>query len=272
MKKILLIVLFVALIIPQIAFAAWYNPFTWNWSALFNSPKETVQPIDQESRVTPPPTIATEETSTQVTQIINNASTTKLIIPKEKTPTKTQVTVTQNQLQVMPLRIENVTTEITYDLVTINWTTTVPTHSQLVLSNQDKKGYESLNGIGKTHKVTISNPVPSAEYNYTIFAYSDDGHSTNYLGSFTAKRVFVVAISQINNCPQVTVLDTENKPNIGANLKVSGSYLFSFGSSVMSVAPFSVRTDVTGTAKLDTFCGKPIHYLRITGTGIDYKH
>lgn len=37
MKKYLLSLLLIVFIIPSIAFASWWNPFSWNWKALFNS-------------------------------------------------------------------------------------------------------------------------------------------------------------------------------------------------------------------------------------------
>ena len=39
--KIFITILAVILIIPQVTFAAWLNPFSWNWSGLFNGPTQT---------------------------------------------------------------------------------------------------------------------------------------------------------------------------------------------------------------------------------------
>jgi len=41
LSKIILSILFISFVLPSIALASWWNPFSWNWKALFNSPKQT---------------------------------------------------------------------------------------------------------------------------------------------------------------------------------------------------------------------------------------
>ncbi len=55
--KYFLILIIVAFIIPQIAFAAWWNPFTWNWNIFdwFSKPQTSiVQPIQHTATPTQP--------------------------------------------------------------------------------------------------------------------------------------------------------------------------------------------------------------------------
>jgi len=60
MKKYLLVFLFAIFIIPSIAFASWWNPFSWNWFGLFNNTRTTTQtPLNNPIQLPPtnPPKI-----------------------------------------------------------------------------------------------------------------------------------------------------------------------------------------------------------------------
>ena len=64
MKKLFILSLITLLIVPQVAFAAWWNPFTWNWAAFFNTPSTQNEAVGEPSTST---TISTSsvEVSTQ---------------------------------------------------------------------------------------------------------------------------------------------------------------------------------------------------------------
>ena len=53
--KFLIIALAVVIIVPQIVFASWWNPFSWNWNdiilKIFSKPQEQVQQIQQVEQV-----------------------------------------------------------------------------------------------------------------------------------------------------------------------------------------------------------------------------
>ena len=55
MKKYLAVLALAVYIIPSIALASWYNPFSWNWKALFNSPVQT----ETQNSITATSTIST---------------------------------------------------------------------------------------------------------------------------------------------------------------------------------------------------------------------
>ena len=77
MKKYLPIIATLLFIVPSVAFASWWNPISWNWSALFNSPSSLqVQTQVQTVGTTTSPT-APSSTSTSViaTTSINIAAT-----------------------------------------------------------------------------------------------------------------------------------------------------------------------------------------------------
>ena len=60
MKKYIVSMFILTLVIPSIAFASWWNPFSWNWKALFNSP------VKNETQVISPvisPVVNTETTN-----------------------------------------------------------------------------------------------------------------------------------------------------------------------------------------------------------------
>jgi hypothetical protein len=83
MKKYLLVLFLVASIVPSIAFASWYNPFSWNWGALFSSPVQTK--------------IQNPNSTTTNNQAVDSISST----PQVETPkTKTSVKLPSNTVPV----------------------------------------------------------------------------------------------------------------------------------------------------------------------------
>ena len=74
MKKYLLVLFIAVFIIPSIAFASWWNPFSWNWGNFFNSPKQN-QTQNFTTTVPTTPDITTSSTKTPTTPKVNNTST-----------------------------------------------------------------------------------------------------------------------------------------------------------------------------------------------------
>ena len=70
--KIFAVAVFGILIIPQITLAAWWNPMTWNWSALFNSSPQVQMATTTTSSDN---FTSTSTTSTVATTSINIAAT-----------------------------------------------------------------------------------------------------------------------------------------------------------------------------------------------------
>lgn len=68
MKKYLLVLLLAIFIIPSIAFASWWNPFSWNWFGWFNK-NNTVQQTEQITQTQNP------NNNTPINQNSNNLST-----------------------------------------------------------------------------------------------------------------------------------------------------------------------------------------------------
>jgi hypothetical protein len=77
MKKYLPIVATLLLIIPSVAFASWWNPISWNWSALFNSPSslQVQTQVQTVSTTTLPTTSSSTQTSVIATTSINIVAT-----------------------------------------------------------------------------------------------------------------------------------------------------------------------------------------------------
>ena len=91
MKKIFnlfLITILASFILPGVALASWYNPFSWNWKALFNSPVQT----ETQNSITATSTISTSTapnnfeplTQEQMASMAKKASNSKPITQQPK--------------------------------------------------------------------------------------------------------------------------------------------------------------------------------------------
>jgi hypothetical protein len=72
MKKYILVLLAVVFIIPSIAFASWYNPFTWNWFGLFGNNAPQTEQVD--NPISQSPTIIQTNIPVSSTQTPQNSS------------------------------------------------------------------------------------------------------------------------------------------------------------------------------------------------------
>jgi len=258
-------------LIPQVTFASWWNPFSWNWRGSFNTPVPTkIEP--HEASPTPQniiPTTITSETQIIQKPVITNAQT---------LPRVTALLSSQPTLQIAPvpaitasptLQIQNVKNEVTKKVVKITWTTSLPSKSQLLLNNGTGKGYESVKGIGISHEIAIENPTPSAEYIYKIVARTNDGEITNdYYGSFSAVREFTATLEGIEkNCRVIYVKDSVGKPASYMTVSISGTY---GDTTTIQIPRFETKTDIDGKIDRWSHC-EDVETLRITGENLNTK-
>lgn len=266
-SKIFVVFIFSIFLIPKIAFGAWWNPFSWNWTALFNDS----QPVQIEIQKTAPVVEKVTSTSTpQISPVIQEKSvqpksiTIPQPISKPITPIQTQPQVS---IPVQTLQIQNVVNDITKKVAKIKWTTTIPAQSKLLLDNGTGKGYESLGGFGTSHWINIEEPIPSTEYIYKIVATTNDGKLSNdYYGSFTAIREFGISLSRAQDgCRIIHIEDTIGKPARDMKVTISGT----FGDSVSIRLPeFTTRTDKDGEITDWPHCKNP-RTLTFKGEDLD---
>lgn len=269
-KKIFLGALIATLIIPQVTLAAWWNPFSWNWNALFNTPVQEISvPIpNPEIPVSAHTPTLTQPTEIQPQKPINKPTQ----VPTPVTPTPiAPVIKTPTPAIEQSLQIQNVKNDITKKLVIVSWSTSKPTRSQLLLNNGEGKGYESLSGISTSHKIRIESPNPSAEYIYKIVARTEDNKYTDdFYGSFTAIREFAATNGgRDNGCIVIYVKDSLDKPASYMDIKISGTY---GEKTTFQLPQIKEKTDINGKVKLTSLCeNKTIKTLRVTGENLDTK-
>ena len=96
--KIVSVILFAFVLIPQIVFASWWNPFSWNWSSLLKKSPSVVQPV---TIVQPTPVAITPNPFLKILTTNDSTSLDKLIKdskPKSATP-KSNKNPVPNEIQ-----------------------------------------------------------------------------------------------------------------------------------------------------------------------------
>lgn len=256
MKRIILVSLVVVtLVTPQIVSAAWWNPFSWNWKALFSFPSATKTEVQNTDLV--------EQDETPITPKEDNEPDKKAVSPTFSVPSVVPKVDSQTPV-VTPVifQIQNVKNYVTKERVTVSWTTTLAAQSRLVIEGETIKGYESMNGVGTQHEIKIDNPTPSTEYFYKIVAITNDGKITEFYNSFTAVRKFNAVFDHKNGCPIIRVEDSLGKPGRDVKIVISGTY----GETVpISLPRITKITNEEGEAQLPVDCDRKLKKLKIVG-------
>lgn len=162
---------------------------------------------------------------------------------------------TQNVAPIAPqtdspknLQIQNVQISVSGTYATVTWTTTSIARSQLILDNGNGKGYESENGVGTSHQVSLSGLAPSASYDFKIVAHTTDGSLTDdYYGSIESEKIYTASLSTYidsNGCRAILIEDTAGNRARNETFTIHGSY--TAGTTVYQVGHIRVTTDEYG--------------------------
>lgn len=199
MKKYILISLLVIFVIPSIALASWWNPFTWK---IFNSGKKEVvvhqtqvintdQVSNTKEKIIPIPKTPTIIESKKVTPAINIQKDNKAEIQakleadlkakaeqdtlitkqkeEEKAKADSELKAKLIQDELSKLSISNIVIDPTFNSVKISWTTSIISESKVIFNGQ-----EYISDIGTYHSVTIFGLIDNASYGGYITAISNN--------------------------------------------------------------------------------------------------
>lgn len=156
-------------------------------------------------------------------------------------PTSVATTTTTSGLQ-----ITNFVTEKTETTVTMTWQTTLPSRSRLTFTGTNSltgQVYESLNGIGTSHRVVVDTLAKGNFYSYTITARSVEKNIEDDLyGSFdTGKSYRASFVKKDPDCAVFTVKDLAGR--FASNYRlVVGWYDLDKGKKIFSEAAFNTNT------------------------------
>jgi hypothetical protein len=230
MKKYLLTLLVITFVVPSIAFASCWNPFSWNWKALFTSPakeevhieKQTpeIKPVDKPTTIIP----SIKEIKKDVPIIDNSIAQKKeaqvkleaelklkaeqdALILKQKTLEQAGVEKGK-EAPFVKLSIDNITiTDITDSSVNISWETSKISESKVLL---DGKEYIPINGVGTNHYVVINGLKNNLFYTGSVTAISNSSWENKIFEFTTAQKDWCSNISGIQaSLPSGMIFDGE---------------------------------------------------------------
>lgn len=207
------------LIVPQVAFAAWWNPFTWDVFLWFKQPQtheqvvipttptsttteQTNAPSQKITPAVPVQKVVTPPTSTQISKPIQNN------VPPAQASQQTQTVSADVRFQILDIK-----NDVGDEEATVTWRTTLAARSRLILTS-DGKVYESLSGVGTEHQVTIK-LEPNMEYDYHITARTLDEKSfeDDVYNSFKGPVELVAVLGKFeDDCRTIIIQNTAGKP------------------------------------------------------------
>ncbi len=125
------------------------------------------------------------------------------------------------------LQIFDVSQSVGKDRATIEWQTTIPARSRLILRHDDSV-YESQNGIGTNHHVILHDLPTNRNYSYRITAQTLDVRALqdDLFGSFEFEKEYIVYLGEYNNedrCYTLVVKDTIGNLAPNYDFTVEGS-------------------------------------------------
>lgn len=240
MKKYLLVLLLIVFVAPSVAFASWWNPFSWNWKALFTSPvKEEVQiekqapeikPVDKPTTIIPP----TKEIKKDVPTIDNSVAQKKeaqakleaelklkaeqdALILKLKTLEQARVEKGQ-EAPFVKLSIDNITiTDITDSSVKISWETSKISESKVLL---DGKEYIPINGVGTNHYVVINGLKSNLFYAGSVTAISNGSWKSQDFDFSTKPTPLSISVTRKICSTDSCTINWETNHNSSGTIKV----------------------------------------------------
>jgi hypothetical protein len=233
--KLVISLLFIFLILPNLALASWWNPFSW--SIFHKLVKTEVIKIATTTPVVKENTYnKLIEDKNKLKQIINSKvnenDINKLIVEKNAlkqkidAQTKNDELIAKLELQAQQtntlyeqqatqqktiLNISSVSVTTQKDSARISWQTNLPTISKVFVG--DFKVVNSESGLSTKHLATINNLVSNTSYNYEIEAIKESD-VVKYEGTFKSE-IFIAIPLQI-----VRINLNDNNLRIEANKEI----------------------------------------------------
>lgn len=186
MKKYLIVLFLIAFIIPSIALASWWNPFSWfKKTPKYEQTVTQVQPINSQIEAKKP----TQEKTVEQPQV--NKKVTKPI-KKENSPTSTTIPISTVPAVVAPpvqnpttqLIISDITFNSTSDSANISWKTNINSESKVILNGDV---YHSKSGVDMYHYALINNLNSDQSYTGTITALANNAWESKTFSFSTQK-------------------------------------------------------------------------------------
>jgi hypothetical protein len=269
MKKYILILLLITTMVPSVAFASWWNPFTWNlkniFINIFNQNREQIQITGEEKEKLEKKgleedgytekgiddyqgTFDSKQNNNQKNQLRVEEPEEGLLKHEEKNkvivkPNTGVIELTTDskkedtmESQILPLDIKEVKIKVKDDVATITWETNYPTESTLTIINTVDKFYTSEKGLNDKHLVRIYELEKDQEYNFKIKATTENKSQTDtHFQSFFAIEEIQAHLGEYEEgkYQKITIIDSggrlKNK-KVGIGLyKKTGDVLYSYG-------------------------------------------
>lgn len=198
MKKNFALLLLAILISPSVAFASWWNPFSWNIFHFFQKSDDKTQIL--ENRISElEQKLASTTSSTNLSKNIEKDSM-PIVTPKSATSESINITKTVPQENVSSGDIAQLTTDLVIKFKTLN---------EQVKGVISKYGYSSLNGLSGTDYVqadtlnSITKKISSSVYDLESTSPSQENinlYTTQYNNLFSSfKDLRISNISQTQN-------------------------------------------------------------------------
>lgn len=225
MKKSLLVLFLIVFIVPSVALASWYNPFSWEiWNNIFHKKEITPQtqvinqPINTEPIDNSTITTSMKKEVKNDTPVVDNSNTQKkevqakidaelkakaerdVLISKQKLEEQTKLEAEQKakaeQDALAQLSINNIIIDSTENSAKISWETNISSESKVILNGHE---YISENGVGTTHQVNINGLDGDSSFNGSITAISNNAWK-NQDFQFTTKHSPLAFIYHNGSC------------------------------------------------------------------------
>ncbi len=177
MKKLLLI-LFITILLPQVAFASWWNPVTWNWpwGKQVKIEGQTQRPV----YVTPTP-----KEMKRKENLIEKKILITLPVKNEEKKTPALIKPIMSVVKDPPeLFISNISVDTETHSVRVSWETNILSESKVFL---DGKTYFSKRGVETLHYIDIGDLESDLYHAGTITAITN-GAWKNQNFNFTTKE------------------------------------------------------------------------------------
>lgn len=178
-KKFPLSIIAMVLLIPAVAHAVWWNPFTW-----FKK-KPVIPPVIEQPLTAPTsPTVAEPKQETKEAK--KTPSTNKAPKPTEQSAVQTVPVVTPTPIAPKPieLSIEDIEINQTYNSAQITWNTNIKAESKVILGGKE---YVSSAGVGTDHSVIITGLTSDLKYQGYVTAVSNNAWVSEDI-TFTTKK------------------------------------------------------------------------------------
>lgn len=226
LKKTIFMFLFIVLVIPQITFAAWWNPFTWHWPwAKKVSTKEQVQqttlviPVEEESSKER----SLQEDKMEITPKVNFEEK-KTSIPIKSTPTITAVSLYTPPATpivvispTVDLSISDVSIDEESNSVRVNWKTNIPSESKILFEG---KSYFSKRGVGTIHYVDIDGLESDLYYIGTITAIANNAWKDQNFNFTTKSNPLKITVTRQGCLADTCTLSWETNYKSDSRIKI----------------------------------------------------